>query len=92
MKVLLGLAVMIALGFALVWAAGLVLDFFSEGSRELRSSKKVNKAALANKTRQLHLARTALIKIAANDSGNPSLDANIALEDIQSIELTELEN
>jgi hypothetical protein len=89
--------VIMMMGFTIImlliaWVLSMVIQYFSADNREARSSKKVNTSALVSKTRQLGIAKSALIKIAANDSGNPILDATIALEDIHSAELLELEN
>lgn len=69
-----------------------VVPYFSVERRDERAAKRLDRKSSATKTRQLHVARTALTKIAAADSGNPSLDANIALEDIAALELKELES
>lgn len=69
-----------------------VLDYLSSPRRAVRNERTQNAKELKTKTHQLFLAKKALTKIAANDTGNPSLDANIALEDISAIELKELES
>lgn len=78
-------------GLVAVAAVG-VLGYFSEDSREARVQRKSRKLALVTKTKQLNVARSALTKIAANDSGNAVLDAQIALEEINRHELNELES
>lgn len=84
--ILLGIIVCTALAFLGMY----LLEYFSSERRAVRNGVKSDKKVLLAKTQQLNVARKALIKIAANDSGNPSLDANIALEDIQGIEMKEL--
>lgn len=69
-----------------------VLEYFSSSRRAVRSERKADTKELKAKTQQLYVAKRALMKIAANDTGNPSLDANIALEDISNIELKELDS
>lgn len=89
MALLIGFICVAAASVALVFGVGAVLDFFSSGRKEVKGSQK---AALVLRTKQLAEAKTALIKIAANESGHPTLDASLALENIQRLELTELEN
>lgn len=69
-----------------------VVGYSSSDKREIRTERKNANRVLAARTRQLALAKGALIKIAANDSGNPSLEATLALEEIQGVELKELES
>lgn len=69
-----------------------VVGYFSTDKREIRAERKNANRVLAARTRQLALAKSALIKIAANDCGNPSLEATLALENVQSVELKELES
>lgn len=88
MAVLLIIVVLAAVAFAGVS----LLEYFSSSRRAVRSDRKADTKELRAKTQQLYVAKKALMKIAANDTGNPSLDANIALEDISNIELKELES
>jgi len=92
MKFILFLLVFVVIAVALVWVLGVVVEFFSEDRRDQRKSKKRSNATLVTKTKQLHEAQRALLKIAANDSGNPVLDAQLALETIHSLDRQELEN
>ena len=80
--------------FCAVLAAVVVglLEYFSSDRRALRASGKSTRQAMASQARQLQAARKALTKIAANDAGNPVLEAQLALEAISSIELKELES
>lgn len=67
---------------------GVVKTFFSSDRR----SEKELKKSLASERRHLQHARATLSRIAAGDSGNPALDAQIALETISNMELKELES
>ena len=69
-----------------------VLDYLSSPRRAVRNEAEAKARELRAKSQQLFVAKKALMKIAANDTGNPSLDANIALEDISTIEFNELES
>lgn len=69
-----------------------LLEYFSTERRALRSSRKDAAKLMSVRLNQLREARRALTKIAANDSGNPTLDAQLALETISSLELDELES
>lgn len=68
------------------------LDYFSAERREVRAHGKQVKTALANSLRREAIATSTLSKIAANDSGNPALEAQIALEEINKNKLAELES
>jgi len=70
----------------------LVVPLFSPERRGNKSQATELKKQLASKSRQLQVARAKLTRIAAGDSGNPTLDAQIALEEISSMELKELES
>lgn len=91
MTLLIGIISVAAVSVVLVFCAGSLLDFFSSDSRELRARKKANTKALVTRTKQLGTARAALMRIAVEDSGNPALDARLALDEIQNLELLELE-
>lgn len=74
-----------------VVGAGL-LEYFSPQRVEARKGVKANAEALLTARKQLGLAKQALVKVASNTSGNPTLDAQIALENISQMELNELES
>lgn len=88
MGLLLGIIICGALALLVVG----LLEYFSTERRELRSNRKAAAQLMKVRVNQLREARRALTKIAANDSGNPVLDAQLALETISSLELDELES
>jgi len=75
------LAVVGVIGAAITWLS----------HRPGRDNKSVVRE-LTNARQQISVLRTALIKIAANDSGNPALEAQIALDDLSRLELKALES
>ena len=88
MYLLLGILICAALA-----AVGVgLLEYFSSDRRALRASTKSNRRSLASQARQLQEARKTLTKIAANDVGNPTLEAQLSLERISALELKELES
>lgn len=91
MTLLIGIISVAAVSVAIVFGVGVVLDFFSSDTKELRNRKKANTKALVTRTKQLSTARSTLMRIAVEDSGNPALEARIALDEIQKLELLELE-
>lgn len=84
------LGIFICVGLAVAGYA--LLEYFSADRRALRAGSKSSRKQLANALQREHLATAALTKIAANDSGNPILDAQIALEDINRNKLKELDS
>ena len=88
MGLLLGIIICGALAVLVVG----LLEYFSSERRALRSSSKEASRLMAVRLNQLREARRALTKIAANDVGNPTLEAQLALETISSLELDELES
>jgi hypothetical protein len=57
-----------------------------------RADRKVQANSLATAGKMLVVAQEALMKIAADDSGNPALDAKIALGEIAQINIKALES
>lgn len=83
MKILIGIMLVAALAFVAVWLIHTVAGVVSSRSGVRASALRAAKA-------ERQIAVNALRKIARNDSGNPVLDATIALEDIESRESKEL--
>lgn len=69
-----------------------VLEYFSTDRRTIRSDRKQGNKMLANALRREQLATATLTRIAADDVGNPALEAQIALADINRNKLQELES
>lgn len=65
-----------------------VLSFFLPENRQARKIGRQDAQELALTRRQLDIAIDSLIKIAAEDAGNPALEAKIALGDISRKEIT----
>lgn len=91
MKILLVLIFILLVVLVVVWLGSLVVSYFSGDRRSERESNKSRAQEIVETRRQLHTARANLIKIAANDSGNPSLEAQLALEELSRMENKESE-
>lgn len=76
----------------LAWIGTHTLEYFSTERRAARAAGSQSRVALANALRREAIASRTLTKIAANDSGNPALEAQIALEEMNRNKLAELES
>jgi hypothetical protein len=85
------IAVVLIVAVVVTVGAGM-LEFFSPQRVQTRKAVKANVDALLTARKQLGIAKQALVKVASNTSGNPTLDAQIALENISQLELNELES
>ena len=83
-KILLGLIICAVLAAVVV----AVVSYFSPERRGQRRVAKEDRQELLLTRLQLKIATDMLFKIAADDSGNPTLDAKIALDDITRKELS----